>query len=58
MVGPQVRAIIYQGANSEDVIEKAAIEEGMVNIKQDGLQKAKQGKTSLEEVMKVVLLGG
>lgn len=58
MLGPKVRELINRGENSEDVIEQVAIEEGMTTIKKDGILKAKQGLTSIEEVMKVVLLGG
>jgi type IV pilus assembly protein PilB len=43
---------------SEDKLELVAIKEGMQTMKADGIAKAKQGLTSLEEVMKVVLLGG
>lgn len=58
VVGHKVRELINQGENSEDEIEKTAREEGMITIREDGIQKARQGKTSLEEVMKVVLLEG
>jgi len=58
VVGPRVRELINQGENSEDEIEAAARREGMVTIREDGMQKARQGKTSLEEVLKVVLLEG
>jgi len=36
-------------------IKEAAIAEGMVTLRRDGLTKVKQGLTSLEEVMRVVL---
>lgn len=58
ITGPRVRDIISRGETSEDVMEQAAIEEGMITIKKDGINKAKQGITTLEEVMKVILLGG
>ena len=57
-VGHRVRDLINRGENSEDEIEAAARREGMITIREDGLEKARQGKTSLEEVMKVVLLEG
>ncbi len=57
-VGHRVRELINRGENSEDEIEATARREGMVTIREDGLEKARQGKTSLEEVMKVVLLEG
>lgn len=58
VVGPKVRQLINKGENSEDEIAVAAIKEGMITLRDDGLEKARQGKTSLEEVMKVVLLEG
>ncbi|MFZ5596500.1 MAG: GspE/PulE family protein [Bacillota bacterium] len=36
-------------------IREAAIAEGMITLRQDGLAKVKQGITSLEEIMRVVL---
>jgi type IV pilus assembly protein PilB len=38
-----------------DQIKKIAIEEGMRTLLSDGLEKAKQGVTSIEEVMRVVV---
>lgn len=58
VVGHKVRELINQGESSEDEIEKAARDEGMITLREDGIQKARQGRTSLEEVMKVVLLEG
>lgn len=57
-LGPRLRESINQGDTSEDAIEKTAIQEGMITIKQDGVNKARQGLTTLEEVMKAVLLEG
>jgi len=57
-IGPETRVLIGRGDNSETIIEKSAENEGMISIRADGLAKAGQGLTSLEEVMKVVLLGG
>lgn len=39
---------------SADVIGRQAIEEGMMTLKEDGLEKARLGITSLEEVMRVI----
>ena len=57
LLGPQVRAAINRGDDS-DGLQSAALAEGMVSIKNDGLAKAGQGLTSLEEVMKAVYLEG
>lgn len=56
VTGPELRNLISRGESSEDLFEKAAIKEGMTTIKTDGVSKAKKGVTSLEEVMKVVLM--
>ena len=57
IMGPRVRAAINRGDNSDD-LQAAAVEEGMITIREDGIAKARQGLTSLEEVMKVVFWGG
>lgn len=38
-----------------DEIKRAAVEEGMITLRQDGFAKAKQGIISLEEVMRVIV---
>lgn len=53
-----IKKLISRGEVSEEQIEEEAVREGMVTIKMDGILKAKKGITSLEEVMKVVYLGG
>ncbi|MGI5921021.1 MAG: GspE/PulE family protein [Syntrophomonadaceae bacterium] len=58
VVGPYVREVINQREWSDTLIEQTALKEGMIPIRQDGVEKARQGHTSLEEVMKAVLLGG
>ena len=42
------------GGSSEDKIAVQARKEGMITILQDGIYKAVQGQTSLEEVLRVV----
>lgn len=55
LVGPGVRAAINRGSRLDD-IQKAAVTEGMTTIGEDGITKARQGLTSLEEVMRVIRL--
>ena len=50
-----VREMILQGA-STDELRKKAQEDGMLTLRQSGLQKARDGMTSLEEVLKVTLV--
>jgi type IV pilus assembly protein PilB len=58
VVGPRLRDCINRGSASEGEIETAAAADGMIGIKQDGVSKALQGHTSLEEVIKAVFMGG
>ncbi len=46
------RSVIH--GSSVDDIQRAAVEQGMVPLRHDGLRKAALGLTSLEEVMRVV----
>ena len=57
LIGERLRASMNRGDNSDER-QAAALEEGMVTIRNDGIAKARQGLTSLEEVMKVVFLEG
>jgi type IV pilus assembly protein PilB len=36
-------------------IKQAAVEEGMITLRQDGMMKVKQGLTSIEEILRVIL---
>ncbi|MDR1159537.1 MAG: Flp pilus assembly complex ATPase component TadA [Syntrophomonadaceae bacterium] len=56
VLGPLVRKLLEQGFFAEDRIAGEARLEGLVEIKNDGLLKARQGITSLEEIMQAVLL--
>jgi len=58
VVNHDIRYLINRGNVSEDLIEKTAVNSGMKTLKADGFEKAKKGLTSIEEVIKVVLLGG
>jgi type II secretory ATPase GspE/PulE/Tfp pilus assembly ATPase PilB-like protein len=50
-VGNEVRELIIERASTA-LIKKKAIEEGMMTLRQDGLEKFKRGDTSLEEVLR------
>jgi type IV pilus assembly protein PilB len=50
-----VRSLVVQGA-ADSAIRQAAIEGGMRSIGEDGLRKVMEGKTTLEEVTRVVYL--
>ncbi|HET9721976.1 MAG TPA: type II/IV secretion system protein, partial [Candidatus Saccharimonadales bacterium] len=51
-VTPEIQKLIISGASSE-AIQDEAIKEGMVTMQTDGLIKALQGQTTLEEIMRV-----
>jgi len=51
-VSERIRKLIVE-KNDSDVILKAAIEEGMTTMLDDGLNKVAKGVTSLSEVLRV-----
>lgn len=58
LAGSRIKTSIYIGNTAENTIQDIALEEGMITILQDGIAKAQDGLTSLEEVLKSVLLEG
>jgi type IV pilus assembly protein PilB len=50
-VSPTIRNMIVKGASS-DAIAKQAHEEGMKTLRDDGIEKIKQGITTVEELMR------
>lgn len=53
MVTEGIGSIVVSGATGDE-IKKKALEEGMVTLRQDGLNKAREGFTSIQEVFRVV----
>ncbi|PIP75055.1 MAG: type II secretion system protein E, partial [Candidatus Levybacteria bacterium CG22_combo_CG10-13_8_21_14_all_35_11] len=51
-ISEKIAALVLQSADS-GTIEKQAIAEGMITMKQDGYLKALQGVTTIEEVIRV-----
>jgi type IV pilus assembly protein PilB len=51
----EIRDMILSGASSIE-LKRKAIEEGMVSLRMSGLQKIKEGATSLEEVLRETIL--
>lgn len=49
----EIERLVIDRASTED-IQKTAIREGMITMKQDGFRKALDGITSIEEVLRVV----
>lgn len=54
VVSDEVRELILSRASTAE-ITRLAEKEGMVHLKEDGLQKAAQGMTSIEEVLRTVV---
>jgi type II secretory ATPase GspE/PulE/Tfp pilus assembly ATPase PilB-like protein len=50
---PTIKDLIMKGAQ-EDEIEEQAKKEGMITMIEDGLFKAVQGVTTIEEVLRVI----
>jgi type IV pilus assembly protein PilB len=51
-ITPAIQKLII-GGSSSDEIQETAIKEGMITMQTDGLIKALQGQTTLEEIMRV-----
>ncbi len=58
LLGPEIRDFLNRGESSEDYLQKLAIESGMTSIMADAINKAKEGQSSLEEIMKAIYMGG
>ncbi len=55
-MSPRIRDLVNRNAPA-DKIESAAVKEGMITLREDGLRKMALGLTSLEEVMQVIFVG-
>jgi len=50
-ISPEIRAMILKGASSDDIAAQA-VKEGMKTLRDDGIEKVKQGITTIEELMR------
>lgn len=50
-ISPDIRSLILKGGSSDD-IAKQAEKEAMVTLRQDGIEKVKNGVTTIEELMR------
>ena len=55
IMSASIREMVLQGASTDELRKKAS-EEGMLTLRQSGLQKVRDGMTSVEEVLKVTLV--
>jgi type IV pilus assembly protein PilB len=53
-VTEEIERLVVESASSE-AIKKVAIEQGMATLREDGMEKARLGQTSIEEVLRVVV---
>ncbi|NQV12451.1 hypothetical protein HQ524_03730, partial [Candidatus Uhrbacteria bacterium] len=56
VVNPSVEAVIRSGQVSDQDMRKIASEQGMVTMLQDGILKAMEGLTSVDEVLRVAAI--
>ncbi len=54
MMSEELSRACVEGATAEK-IKQIAIEQGMITLRQDGLEKVREGLTSIEEVMRVIV---
>jgi type IV pilus assembly protein PilB len=50
-ISPDIRSLILKGGSSDD-IAKQADKEAMITLREDGIQKVKEGVTTIEELMR------
>jgi len=53
-VTEEIERLTAEGKSSDD-IKRLAIEQGMITLREDGLERARQGMTSVEEIFRVVV---
>jgi type IV pilus assembly protein PilB len=54
LVTEEIERLTAEGKSSED-IRRVAIEQGMITLRADGLERVRQGLTSVEEIFRVVV---
>jgi len=54
MMTEEISRLCVEGATAEHV-KQLAIEQGMLTLRQDGLEKVRMGQTSIEEVVRVIV---
>ncbi len=53
-IGDELRELILNGASAAE-LKRAAIESGMITLRQSGIQKLREGVTTIEEVVRVTI---
>jgi type IV pilus assembly protein PilB len=50
----ELEKLTVEGASS-DVIKRIAVEQGMITLREDGMEKVRMGQTSIQEILRVVV---
>ena len=50
-ISPDIRTMILKGSSSDEIAEEAE-KEGMITLREDGIEKVKEGVTTIEELMR------
>ena len=53
-VSEEVEKLVVESASSED-IKKVALQQGMITLREDGMEKVRMGRTAIEEILRVVV---
>jgi type IV pilus assembly protein PilB len=53
-VTEEIEKLVVESASSE-VIKKTALQQGMITLREDGMEKVRMGQTSIEEILRVVV---
>lgn len=54
LVTEEIEKLVVEGATSE-VVKKIAIQQGMITLREDGMEKVRMGRTAIEEILRVVV---
>jgi type IV pilus assembly protein PilB len=54
LMSEEISRLTVEGATSEE-IKRVAVEQGMLPLRQDGLEKCRMGQTSIEEITRVIV---
>ena len=54
MMSEEISRLCVEEATAEE-IKQVAIEQGMLTLRQDGLEKVRMGQTSIEEIVRVIV---
>ena len=53
-VSEEIEKLVVENASSEEV-KKVALQQGMTSLRRDGMEKVRMGRTSIEEILRVVV---